>query len=123
VAVAFAGIAKPETFFESLRRLGIHLPVCFHFPDHYPYGENDALLLLESTLSERAHFLITTEKDVVRLPASLQSAVLSAELEVDFGQERDAFCSFLDKSLNDLTRNLLRTVPRKQRSTLDSPHE
>lgn len=98
-AVAFAGIARPEDFFKSLRSLGIDLPVCFHFPDHHPYGIADFELILKRARAEKARFLITTEKDMVRLPERLQQAALCAELEMDFEEEQKAFCTYLEKVL------------------------
>lgn len=46
-----------------------------------------------------ARFLITTEKDYVRLPAELQSIVVTSELAVDFGEEEDAFLQFLEAKI------------------------
>ena len=46
-----------------------------------------------------AHFLITTEKDYVRLPAELQSIVVTTELAVDFGEEEAAFLQFLEAKI------------------------
>lgn len=95
-AVAFAGIARPEAFFGSLRRLGVRLSRCLDFPDHAPYGHAEKALLMTAVREADARFLITTEKDYVRLPAELQSIVVTTELAVDFGEEEDAFIQFLE---------------------------
>ena len=42
-AVAFAGIAAPESFFEDLRKAGIDLCQSFDFPDHHRYAPEDLL--------------------------------------------------------------------------------
>jgi tetraacyldisaccharide 4'-kinase len=64
--LAFAGIGHPEKFFATLR--DAHAPVArtLSFPDHYSYGEADAVKLLEIADAEKLR-LVTTEKDLVRL--------------------------------------------------------
>src|SRR4030095_4749683 len=57
---AFAGIAKPDRFFEVLESLGLGLSNRVRFRDHHRYSSQD----LESLPGE-VH--ITTEKDAVRL--------------------------------------------------------
>lgn len=98
-AVAFAGIARPEAFFDSLRRLGVRLSRCLGFPDHAPYGNAEKALLMTAVREANAHFLITTEKDYVRLPVGLQSIVVTTELAVDFGEEEAAFLQFLEAKI------------------------
>ncbi|MDR3155685.1 MAG: tetraacyldisaccharide 4'-kinase [Holosporaceae bacterium] len=64
--IAFCGIGYPPKFFASLSEK-LSLVDTISFPDHYPYTEDDALSLID-----RAKFLgarlITTEKDLVRIP-------------------------------------------------------
>jgi tetraacyldisaccharide 4'-kinase len=58
--VAFAGIAKPERFFDTLRSMGIKPVRTFAFSDHRVYSQRDIEHL-------RGDVLVTTEKDAVRL--------------------------------------------------------
>ena len=58
--VAFAGIAKPERFFEALDSLGIKPIDRVRFRDHHHYSARE----IENLGGE---LLITTEKDAVRL--------------------------------------------------------
>jgi tetraacyldisaccharide 4'-kinase len=58
--VAFAGIAKPERFFDTLRSMGIKPIRTFAFGDHHVYSQRDIEHL-------RGDVLVTTEKDAVRL--------------------------------------------------------
>ena len=58
--VAFAGIAKPERFFDTLRSMGIKPIRTFAFGDHHVYSQRD----IEH---RRGDVLVTTEKDAVRL--------------------------------------------------------
>jgi tetraacyldisaccharide 4'-kinase len=66
--VAFAGIARPEKFFQPLRDAGAIVEEVRPFPDHYPYmpAETRDLLQLARYLDAT---LVTTPKDAMRLPA------------------------------------------------------
>ena len=57
-AVAIAGIAHPERFFEHLERLGIHARA-HAFPDHHPFQAADLKL-------PGAEVILMTEKDAVK---------------------------------------------------------
>jgi len=96
-AVVFAGIARPESFFESLRALdtGLHLAELMAFPDHHAYTEEDGDRLLDRMRRHGAHFLVTTEKDWVRLPAFLQAHVITAAMELDFGADLAPLTNYL----------------------------
>jgi len=72
--VAFAGIARPEKFFATLEGFGCRVAARRTFPDHHPFTEAE----IASVLSEADHagaLPITTEKDAVRLPPTLQAKV------------------------------------------------
>jgi tetraacyldisaccharide 4'-kinase len=74
-ALAFAGIARPEKFYASLRALGVEIAGTRSFADHAPYGA--ALLArLEAEARAKRAQLVTTEKDAVRLPAAMRAKVL-----------------------------------------------
>lgn len=61
---AFAAIANPEGFFQSLNGLGFVVGESFRFDDHYQYEESDIRRMLESG---PAGWLVCTEKDAVKL--------------------------------------------------------
>ena len=60
---AFAGIAKPERFFDLLESVGITLAEKITFRDHHRFTSSDLRKLAGQT-----H--ITTEKDAIRLPGT-----------------------------------------------------
>jgi tetraacyldisaccharide 4'-kinase len=64
--VAFAGIARPEKLFQSLRAAGAAVTETVGFPDHHDFSERDADRLLELAAFANAK-LVTTEKDFARL--------------------------------------------------------
>lgn len=83
-AAAFAGIARPEGFFQDVRDLGVTLDRTWIFPDHHPYAWSD-LQSIEAWLDD--HVVITTEKDSARLPPSAAVHALLVEVEIVEGRE------------------------------------
>jgi tetraacyldisaccharide 4'-kinase len=71
--IGFAGIARPEKFFATLRDNGARLIDARTYPDHYRYSERQARSLLKEAKDYNA-MLVTTEKDYVRLPDDEDSA-------------------------------------------------
>jgi tetraacyldisaccharide 4'-kinase len=85
--VAFAGLARPEKFFDTLSALGAELEDTVPYPDHHPYSE-DNLEFLTRLANERGAQLITTEKDAARLSPEWRARV--AVLPVTARFEDDA---------------------------------
>jgi tetraacyldisaccharide 4'-kinase len=81
--IAFAGIGRPQKFFDALRAAGAALAESVPFPDHHTYTSAD-LAFLGRLARERAALLVTTEKDHVRLPAALRDEIhpVPAEMRV-----------------------------------------
>ena len=93
--VAFAGIGKPERFFDSLReREGIQMVEETPFPDHHKYSASD-LRYLTRLAEERDARLVTTDKDHVRLPVELRDQVERASVTARFEDAGalDAICA------------------------------
>jgi tetraacyldisaccharide 4'-kinase len=72
--IGFAGIARPEKFFATLRSNGARLIDTRSYPDHYRYSERQARSLLREAKDYNA-MLVTTEKDWVRLPEEADTAL------------------------------------------------
>src|SRR3990170_7155372 len=72
--IGFAGIARPEKFFATLRNNGARLIDTRAFPDHHRYRERDARRLLKAAKEQNA-MLVTTEKDFVLLPDEEDTAL------------------------------------------------
>ncbi len=68
-ALAFAGIARPERFFDALRSLGWDVARELTFRDHHWFTSRDLQSIEIAARDAGASVIITTEKDAVRLPA------------------------------------------------------
>lgn len=72
--VAFAGIGRPEKFFQTLEALGARLLAVHPFADHYPYAPADIQPILDEAFALGAS-PVTTAKDAVRLPPDQRQQV------------------------------------------------
>jgi tetraacyldisaccharide 4'-kinase len=68
--VAFAGIGRPQKFFDSLKACGARLVARHAFPDHHPYRPAEIIALQRQAEALDA-LLVTTEKDMVKLSTFL----------------------------------------------------
>ena len=84
--VAFAGLARPEKFFDTLTALGVDLEDMAPYPDHHPYHE-DNLVFLTRLADERGAKLITTEKDAARLEPEWRARVAVLPVTARFEDE------------------------------------
>ncbi len=75
-ALAFAGIGRPQKFFDTLNAAGADIVACHAFSDHQKLPLA-ALHRMEKEAVALGAQLVTTEKDAVRLPASYQQKVLT----------------------------------------------
>ncbi|MEM9054022.1 MAG: tetraacyldisaccharide 4'-kinase [Pseudomonadota bacterium] len=86
--VAFAGIGRPEKFFDTLNALKLDLRDAVPFPDHHPFSEAD-LRYLKRLAADHQATLITTEKDYARLTPSHRQGILTLPIEVQFDRKAD----------------------------------
>lgn len=66
--VALSGIATPFTFENSIRKMGASVVSKERFSDHYRYRPQDIIDIINSADELGADYILTTEKDAVRLP-------------------------------------------------------
>ena len=94
--VLLAGIARPERFEASVRALGAEVRGVRWFADHHVFtvGELDSTLSLSGAEGAR---VVTTEKDLVRLPPGFAAEALAGDAVVRGGE--DALKSALDRIL------------------------
>ncbi|HEX7343678.1 MAG TPA: tetraacyldisaccharide 4'-kinase [bacterium] len=80
----FCGIAKPENFVLTLGQLGAEIPLVIRFRDHHVYDLRDVERMATVYAKHKANYLITTEKDAVKLGGlfhALPILVLQTEIE------------------------------------------
>jgi tetraacyldisaccharide 4'-kinase len=102
---AFCGIGNPDGFRRTLIAAGVRQLAAFRtFPDHHHYSEADLAALALWAREQRASVLVTTQKDLVKIPRSrldgLPLWALTIRAEFPVGQER------LTKRLQDLVMRI-----------------
>ncbi len=81
--LAFAGIGRPEKFFDTLRALGAEVVETEAFPDHHAFTPRE-IAGLHARAKRRGVALVTTEKDAARLgPAAQQLLTLPVRLALE----------------------------------------
>ena len=65
--LAVAGIAQPPRFFAALRERGYAVAATLAFRDHHPYTAGDVARIQRLAAARRVEYVVTTEKDRVRL--------------------------------------------------------
>jgi tetraacyldisaccharide 4'-kinase len=65
---ALSGIAQPESFEDSLRRIGGVLVYSKRFADHHRFTQQEILNVINRSKKRQAQAIITTQKDAVRFP-------------------------------------------------------
>ena len=90
-----SGIARPAAFERSCEATGVSIPVSIRFRDHHWYSEGDAASIGEIMGKYDCTGILTTEKDIWKLPVGLReiSLILTAHLEF---LEPGAFWETLD---------------------------
>jgi tetraacyldisaccharide 4'-kinase len=83
--IAFAGIGRPQKFFDTLAAVGGEIVETVPFPDHHTYRESD-LALLRKLAEERGARLITTEKDFVRMTPVERDGILNLPVQAVFDE-------------------------------------
>ena len=98
---AFSGIAVPESFEKFVRDLGGHIAFTRRFLDHYRFTSEDFVSIFTEGIERKVEFIVTTEKDAVRLPEGLPCAVpiyyLRLEIDIirgasDFDEAVERIC-------------------------------
>ncbi|MBP5510879.1 MAG: tetraacyldisaccharide 4'-kinase [Kiritimatiellae bacterium] len=78
-----SGIAVPQSFEDSLRRMGARVIYCERYADHHRYAAQEIIDALNKTSDMHAEALLTTEKDAVRFPRLETTPVPVYYLRVD----------------------------------------
>lgn len=97
--VAFAGIGRPEKFFDMLRGTGARVFGSYAFADHHVYSDNELKQLRVVARQQKAE-LVTTEKDFYRLPLHERDGITPIRVHVAF-DDAVGVKALLDKVMPD----------------------
>lgn len=95
-AFLMCGVGNPAAFAETCRAVGITVVDSQYFPDHHHYSDQDLSTVRARFVKSGSDLLLTTQKDLVKLPLSAVE-FLAVELTVDFipGDRADSFASLI----------------------------
>jgi len=97
--LAFCGIGNPKQFEEMLIANNTNLVEFLTFPDHHKYRPNDIENIIRIAKLKKLQ-VITTEKDIVKIPEKYASLIKIVSLRVNFVDQKKALKVFLrDKAL------------------------
>ena len=71
----FCGIANPNGFRDTLLNLGVEIVYFHQFSDHHFYSSSDIRKITKSAIKTQTEFIVTTEKDWVKLPQPLPEGI------------------------------------------------
>jgi 3-deoxy-D-manno-octulosonic-acid transferase len=112
---AFCGLGNPDSFWRTLRELGISPAWRRAFADHHRYTREDLRQMTAEAQAAGAEALVTTEKDRANLGEDWQEAVAPlAVLWLEIGIEVDqaeTLISLVEAPLSSSSRNFLRSSP------------
>jgi tetraacyldisaccharide 4'-kinase len=81
-AIAFCGLANPETFRRSVAREGVFPLEWFIYNDHHRYTPAEIRRLARHAVDVGANVLLTTAKDAVNLDADYPSIISSVKIKL-----------------------------------------
>jgi tetraacyldisaccharide 4'-kinase len=91
---AFCGLGNPASFWRSLESQGLEVRERWEYPDHHSYSREELMRMRAATMAQGIRALVTTEKDLMNLPADATRLLepvtlrcLKLAIEVDRGPE------------------------------------
>lgn len=97
----FSGLAQNQAFQDSVRILGANVTGSLGFGDHHPYTAGDTRRIIRAALSAGSDYLVTTDKDYVRLPSRIRFPLTLVVLgiDIDFGGDRERWQRFIARQV------------------------
>lgn len=99
--LAFAGIGRPQKFFDSLAAVGANIVHSTAFPDHHAYADTE-IQILKKEADIKAAQLVTTTKDFVRLSDEVRGHVLPFAVDIEW-QNTSAVVDFVSSAISGNT--------------------
>lgn len=82
----FCGIGNPDKFFGMMSVYGANIVATKAFPDHHPYTMAELNKLIIDSVKQKA-VLVTTRKDLMRVPPELHDCMIAADLDLELDNE------------------------------------
>ncbi len=95
--IAFCGIASPGRFEKTLRNLSLEIAEFHQYPDHMVYNTEILVKLADIASQAGAKYLITTEKDLVKV-RNIECSVPILAVSIEF-ENNQGFNNFIIKRL------------------------
>lgn len=114
--MAFAGIGRPEAFLKTLKSLGADVVDFLAFGDHHNYGSADIGRISDIARSRSVAFIVTTEKDWVRIGnlAGGLEAICYVSIQFKILGDEDAFFSVIKRLITEQRDREGMTVRKKK---------
>ncbi len=98
---AFSALARNDQFARTLADAGYDIQVFTGFRDHHRFTESELRSLFESS---KGLPLLTTEKDLVRLPANLHFPVEALAIEVEWIEGWEKLSSLIKTTIGNFAK-------------------
>jgi tetraacyldisaccharide 4'-kinase len=84
-----SGIGNPKSFTKLIEQCGIQVVRELIFPDHHPYPSDDIDAIYDIARSRKVDFIITTDKDAVKLAPHLRNEIpmITLKLKMITGED------------------------------------
>ncbi len=98
----FSGIATPDKFEEFVRQYGASIVYNRRFFDHYNFTRKDIDAVFAGAVAAGAKFVVTTEKDMVRLARDLvlPLPLYFLRLEIEILSDKETFDAAVERICN-----------------------
>jgi tetraacyldisaccharide 4'-kinase len=113
--VAVCGIARPAGFAATVAELGLTAGETLVFRDHHRYTDRDVGLIARTADAAGASWVLTTEKDAVKLTGRLRLPIVSVRLSVEVAEP--GFFPFLSSRIIPVPRGTARARRGARRRT------
>ncbi len=97
--LAVCGIANPLSFFNTLKSLQLSKINLLKFSDHHDYTTEDIKMIKKKMHETKSDYIITTEKDLMKLNAIQDIPFLVLNIELRLVSSTKDFLSLIMKSL------------------------
>jgi tetraacyldisaccharide 4'-kinase len=112
---AFCGIARPDSFKNSLLAAQAYILSFDAFPDHHNYNWDELEIIKTKFYNCKADLIITTQKDAMRLQnfAKFLNKIYMMRIEMEITPSRELFDNFI---LNQLSATVVNPVLSESKS-------